>query len=120
MNSYQLTSGRMGRLLLVLVGSIVLLGSLVHHPAAQVQQPQSERRADLRITLIPVEGMVCISCAATIKRAIKSMEGVSAVEVNLAKRAAKVTYVPGKLSPDRLVKAINKLGYKAGFPREVE
>lgn len=119
-DSYQPGASGVRRLLLALVGSIVLLGSLVHQPAAQEQQPQPERRADLKTTLIPVDGMVCISCVVSVKRAIRSMDGVTAVEVSLEKQTAQVTYAPGKLSPEQFVKAINKLGYKAGLPRAIE
>jgi len=76
--------------------------------------------AQVKTVVIPVQGMVCVACAATVKRALKSVDGVSQVEVNLEKRAAQVTYAPDKVSPDRLVAAINKAGYTAGIPKEVE
>jgi copper chaperone CopZ len=66
------------------------------------------------------KGMVCVACAATVKRALKSIDGVSNVEVSLEKRTVQVTYAPDKLSPDRLVAAVNKAGYSAGAPKEVE
>jgi copper chaperone CopZ len=70
--------------------------------------------------VIPVEGMACVACAASVKRALKAIDGVAAVEVNLEKRSAQVTYMPAKVTPDRLVAAINKAGYRAGTPKEVE
>ncbi len=87
--------------------------------SAGVSTP-SEQQIGPKFVVIPVEGMICISCAATIKSAIKRMEGVFNVEVNLESRLARVTYVPAKLSPDRIVAVINKLGYKAGTPRETQ
>jgi len=64
--------------------------------------------------------MVCVACAATVRKTLKSLDGVSSVEVNLEKRIAQVTYAANKLSPDQFVAAVNKLGYRTGIPREVE
>ena len=108
------------RMLLVSAGALLLLAPpwqvLAAGPAAAV----TDSKPDLKTVVIPVEGMACISCAATVKRTIKSMDGVSHVEVNLALRTAQVTYTPEKLSPDRIVAAVNKLGYRAGPPKEIE
>jgi copper chaperone CopZ len=45
------------------------------------------------------------------------MDGVVEVEISLEHRNAWIRYVEGKVSPERLVAAINQLGYKAGTPR---
>jgi Cu+-exporting ATPase len=57
--------------------------------------------------------MACVVCAATVRKTVKSLDGVSRVEVSLEKRSARVTYAAGRLSPERIVAAIDKLGYKA-------
>jgi len=69
-----------------------------------------------KVVTIPVEGMVCASCTARVKRALESIEGVTGVEVSLERRQARVRYVEAKLSPQTLVIAINDVGYKAGTP----
>ena len=74
----------------------------------------------LKTVLIPIEGMACVACAASVKRALKALDGVSEVEVNLERRSATVKYADDKVTPERLVAAINKLGYRAGAPKEVE
>ena len=76
-------------------------------PGAQLQT---------KIVTIPVEGMVCASCTARVKKALKSIDGVTEAEVSLESRTARVRYVEGKTSPEQLVAAINNLGYKAGTP----
>lgn len=108
------------RALLVLAGAMFLFGSQPLTPAAGAAVSQADQKIQLKTVVIPVEGMVCVACSATVKRALKSIDGVSKVEVSLEKRTAQVTYAPDKLSPDRLVAAINKAGYKAGTPKEVE
>jgi copper chaperone CopZ len=60
--------------------------------------------------------MVCASCTASVKKTLKSIEGVTEVEVSLERRQARVRYVEAKVSPKALVAAINELGYKAGVP----
>ena len=72
--------------------------------------------AATKTTFIPVEGMSCSSCAATVKRAVKGLNGVTEVEVSLEHRGARVRYAEGKVTPDQIAAAINQLGYKAGHP----
>jgi mercuric ion binding protein len=67
---------------------------------------------------IPIEGMVCASCVARTKRALKSVDGVEEVELSLEKRQARVRYDSSKTSPDRLAATIRELGYEAGTPTE--
>jgi copper chaperone CopZ len=69
-----------------------------------------------KVVTIPVEGMVCASCTARVKRSLEAMDGVADVEVSLERRQARVRYVEARLSPQTLVTAINELGYKAGTP----
>jgi copper ion binding protein len=65
---------------------------------------------------IPVEGMSCNSCVASVKRTLRPMEGVQQVAVSLEDRKATIAYDPEKVTPEQVRKAINDLGYKAGEP----
>ncbi len=43
---------------------------------AQEDTPATSRRgSDLKVATLPVEGMVCLSCAASIKRAVRKVDG---------------------------------------------
>jgi len=108
------------RLMLLAAGGLILLGSLGQWPGAVALAAQPATQSAVKTVVIPVEGMACIACAASVKRALKAIDGVSHVEVNLERRSAQVTYAASKVAPDRLVAAINKLGYRAGTPKEVE
>lgn len=66
--------------------------------------------------MIPVEGMSCMACAASVKKGLKNVQGVTEVEVSLEGRNAKVSYQTGRVDPELLAKTINQLGYKAGSP----
>ena len=67
---------------------------------------------------IPVEGMSCSACQANVKKTIKSMNGVTAVEVSLENKMAYVTYDSLKLKSEQIQEAINNKGYKAGKPEK--
>lgn len=108
-------------ILLALAGSLILLG-VPGQPRAAEEVPGRavQHAADLKIAFIPVDGMACVSCAATVKRTVKAMDGVSDIEVMLAKRSVRVTYAPGRVSPDRIAAAIDEIGYKAGTPADAQ
>lgn len=65
---------------------------------------------------IPVEGMICVVCASSVKRAVEGVDGVREAEVDLAGRRAKVAYIEGTTSPEQIAAAIARLGYKTGSP----
>ncbi len=60
-----------------------------------------------------VTGMDCASCVAHVEKAIKSVDGVVACQVNLARGRATVQFDPARTSPDRVADAINQSGYQA-------
>lgn len=99
--------------IIVLIG-LILGATLVLR--AQPEQPPASSSLPTTTVTIPVEGMSCASCAAHVKKTLRSIEGVTAVEVDLAQRAAHVSYSGTEVSPERLTAAINDLGYKAGTP----
>jgi copper chaperone len=65
----------------------------------------------MEITTIPVKGMTCMGCVASVKRVLGSMGGVSQAEVSLEKAQAAVTYDPGKTSLQAIKAAISDAGY---------
>jgi copper chaperone len=81
--------------------------------SAQTTRP---KRADMRTVTVPVNGMICMVCAGSVKNALKAVHGVQKAEVNLEKHNVTVQYENGKVSVDELTRAINQLGYKAGVP----
>ena len=79
---------------------------------------------ELKISTIPltVKGMVCGQCERPVKRALKRLDGVTAVKLkrDRAKREGDVvvTYDPSKVTPEQVVEAVNKTGYKAELKKE--
>ena len=56
----------------------------------------------VRITL-PVEGMTCAACQATVQRALTKAPGVEKAAVNLMTNEATVNYDPSATSPAAIV-----------------
>ncbi len=60
---------------------------------------------------IPVTGMTCASCTATIEKALSKLPGVSRVNVNLASEKASIEYDLGKVDTEALMDTISDAGY---------
>ena len=67
-----------------------------------------------------IKGMHCASCAATIEKTFKKVEGVTAAEVNYGTETAKVTFDEAKTNPHHLSKTIEPLGYSLIIPTQTE
>ena len=81
--------------------------------AVQARRPASPPA--LKITL-PVDGMTCAACQATVQRALTRAPGVTNAAVNLMTNEATVHYDPASTDPARLVSAINDTGYVSRLP----
>ena len=60
---------------------------------------------------LPVIGMTCAACAATIERALKKLPGIGAAGVNYATNRATVRFDPAVLTVPAIVEAIRDAGY---------
>lgn len=64
---------------------------------------------------LAVEGMSCTSCASGVKAMLKRTPGVISAEVSYEKKEAVVDYDTEKTTREKIMEAINKLGYKASI-----
>jgi len=60
---------------------------------------------------LPITGMTCANCAATIERVVKKMDGVAEASVNFAAESAAVSFDPGQLQLQDVVAKIHKSGF---------
>ncbi len=58
--------------------------------------------------------MHCGGCSASVEKALKSINGVSAVTVNLAAGKAVVDFDPDKTNDKEMAKAVKNAGFSAG------
>jgi Cu+-exporting ATPase len=67
----------------------------------------------VRETAIAIEGMSCASCVAHVTQAARSVPGVQACEVNLARGRALVRFDPARTDLNQVAQAIRASGYEA-------
>ena len=84
--------------------------------SAMAAEKHAEKPAGARIE-IPVEGMTCAACQASVQKALQRQPGVLDAAVNLMLKSAAVTYDPAVATPEGLVEAIRDTGYEAELPR---
>lgn len=67
-----------------------------------------------------VDGMVCSACQSNVKKTIKSLTGVTGVQVSLENKIARFSYDPLKVKPEQIQKVVNEKGYTAGKPQAIK
>lgn len=65
-----------------------------------------------------ISGMSCASCSARIEKKLSRMEGINAVNVNLATNKAMVTYDSSQIQLEQITQAIDRLGFVASEESE--
>jgi Cu+-exporting ATPase len=60
----------------------------------------------------PIEGMTCSSCASRITRAVRKLDGVEAVKVNLGSDSAEVAFDPSRTSLPAIAEVVRRAGYE--------
>ena len=71
----------------------------------------SDETKQIKKIILPVTGMTCASCAATIEKGLSKLPGVSRVNVNLASEKASIEYDPSKVDTKALMDTISDVGY---------
>ncbi|MDO9333547.1 MAG: heavy metal translocating P-type ATPase [Dehalococcoidales bacterium] len=71
----------------------------------------TEQKKGKSKTSIPITGMTCVNCAATIEKGLAETEGVENASVNFASEKATIEYDPGKVDLTKIKETISELGY---------
>lgn len=61
--------------------------------------------------IIPIGGMTCASCVKAVEKAVKKLDGVESVQVNLATEKASISYEPSKVKLYEIKEVIQKAGF---------
>jgi Cu+-exporting ATPase len=75
-----------------------------------VQEVAVDTSAATTLT-VPVQGMSCASCVATIEKGLRGLDGVLDVSVNFGTEKATVVIDPKKVSAQDVVKTVKDVGY---------
>jgi P-type Cu+ transporter len=60
---------------------------------------------------LPITGMTCANCVATVERTLNRLDGVVEATVNFANEKASVRYIPGTIDRGEMAAAVRKAGY---------
>lgn len=82
----------------------------------EVQNEQDITAQSHTKATIPIEGMTCNACVASVKKKLGSLDGIEQVKVSLVNRNAIVFFEEATVTEEQIKDAINELGYKAGTP----
>ncbi len=69
--------------------------------------------AAMKTVSLDVKGWTCGSCAVSTRIALKKLEGVESVKTDSDKGEAVVTYDDSKVTPQRMIEGIARIGYSA-------
>ena len=64
-----------------------------------------------------VTGMTCSACSAHVDKAVRKLEGVSEVNVNLLGGSMTVEYDPAAETPEDIIAAVDAAGYGCALPQ---
>jgi P-type Cu+ transporter len=67
--------------------------------------------AESKQLTLPITGMTCANCVATVERNLKKMDGVNSANVNLSSERASVEFDPSMLALPDLVSRVERAGY---------
>jgi copper chaperone CopZ len=72
-----------------------------------------------QVCVLKVSGMICGTCAATVEKTVKKIDGVKQAKVSQPKGTAEITYDPAKTTPEAIAKTFNdKTNFKADVPKQ--
>ena len=67
--------------------------------------------SDTKQLTLPITGMTCANCVATVERNLKKMDGVQSAVVNLSSERATVDFDSAKLGLTDVIARVNRAGY---------
>jgi len=87
---------------------------------ASFQVQAQAKKKDKTETVKYWVSMSCANCQAKVEKNIPFEKGVKGLETDLTAKTVTIKYQPAKTSPEKLEKAIQKLGFKTEIIKEEE
>ena len=76
------------------------------------------KNQEIKTLTLPVEGMTCASCVARVEKALKKVEGISEVNVNLATEKVTLSFDPAQAEISKFTEVVEDAGYKLLPPEQ--
>jgi copper chaperone len=74
---------------------------------------REEPRKTTHDTILDVDGMTCSSCVRHVEGALKVLDGVGAIEVNVKDGKVRVAHDPTRASVEAMIDALGDAGYES-------
>ena len=81
---------------------------------ADMDQPETKAaKGKFKTMNLDIGGMVCTKCSSGVIASLKDLNGIIETDINHKGKGGTVVYDPAKLNEKKILKAINKTGFKA-------
>lgn len=83
---------------------------------ARLLRPESARQAPgagAAVVSLKIPSMDCAACAVNIQRALMKEDGIVRAEVVFKTKQAVIEYDPVRISPEKVIRAVDETGFKA-------
>ena len=67
-----------------------------------------------------ISGMHCAACSASVERVTRRLEGVERSDVNLTTGIMTICYDESKVTPEQIIKKVEKAGFGAALRQKEE
>jgi copper chaperone CopZ len=82
------------------------------HPGDTAHSTGTAHPAGTSETTLPILGMTCMGCAASVQLALSDLPGVHEATVDLHAGQARVIYDPSRVEPGQMAEAVGEAGYQ--------
>ena len=97
------------------LAALALAGGALLAARLSARQASAATATAAETVVLRVDGMTCPSCGFTVRTALKRLDGVRGAKVAQSEGPV-VEYDAAKVTPQRMIEAVNALGYRASLP----
>lgn len=99
--------------LTAILGAVLFFSCGRFSETDETESSQEVTVANVMKVTLDVQGMTCSGCEYNVESALKQIDGVAKVKADFSSHSAVVEFEPGTATVDKMVEAVNKVGYKA-------
>ena len=98
-----------------------LVGILLITTFSACNKPQEKTKVEtvdnIRVATIQLPTLKCKTCVAAVKRSLSGQDGIENTEINLEQKSAIVTFLPARMTIEKIELTISNAGYDANSVR---
>ncbi len=83
-------------------------------------EEKKNKRKKKQKKIVPITGMHCETCAKTIEKSLKGVEGIESPRVSYATDQASITYDPDTVKMDKIEEAVKAAGYSVAEGEKID